>query len=1181
MRKLIGFSILILIVFTNVVAQQNDNKIYYIENKGQIVNQFGEDNSEVLFIGKTEKEHYVIGKTKVSHQLVSPERNTVHRVDMNWLNSNSKPTFVKSERSIDYFNYYNLKNKSDGIFKVFGYADVILKDVYNGIDVRYYSNKGNVEYDYEVSPGADFEQIKIQVSGADAFVNRDGDLEMRTPLGIVLESAPKVFQNGILLISKWVDLGGNTWGFEIENYNKELALLIDPIATIWATYYGGESDDLIFDVVVDSDENIYTSGTTSSLINIATTGSHQTVLDTSYGLKNGFLTKFDKNGVRQWATYYGNLNINGTFDASNSHRISIDGNSNVFLAFTTKDSLNTNATIGSHQQNFGGGLSDGMLLKFDSNGNRLWGTYYGGNSVDEVNSCKVDKLGNVYIGGRTSSTNNMSTSGSFQESGGASSGFITKFNNNGVREWATYYGNWSRVNEMTIDENNNLYIVGNVESSGSNLSSTGAHQINFSGMSDGFIARFNSYGNRIWGTYYGDVKDDRLYGCSVDLEGNLLISGSSNSLINIATSGAYSTTLSNTNDPDMILLKFDTLGNRIWGTYVSAFNLVGSYEKGLQCFTDDSLNIFLSGYSWGGTLTKFNSYGQYQYSKYFGNSGGIRGTFFDKYLYVVGTTTNPNSYFNSTLNSHQSNFGGGILDGHISKLIECNDFNPNLSFNYKSTICQGDTISIEFSPQLNNYDYVWDPPQGSLSVNNPFININPNVFDQGEYYLTTTSDFGCSYTDTININVIGEIRMVISQSPQHDLQNQFCYFNNPPFFVEDVDIQLSASTPNIFQWTVSWNDSVQDGATFTLPVGDTYYSFEATHISGCTVTVGDTLHLDPKPIVAVNSNLELNQLNGNYEICEGEELVLNATGALTYVWESWSQSQGAIYNFPINNVPFIPENMSSYIVRGTDENGCEGMSVIDPVIVIPAPNVTMSPLLKNPICLKDNPIPLPSVSPVGGTWLGVGVDGNNYNPNWANLGNHTLTYQVTSAEGCVGEDSEDVLVVESPDFNYHTNGNSVTLQANNSCANYYWDFGDGSTNNLTLNPAHTYSSAGVYTVCMVCQDIAHCANCINLIYPSNVSGTVNGVIGVEEVINELEFSLYPNPNSGILNIIYNNELGGKELKIYNISGKLIETLLLKQGENSSQIDISSLSNGLYLISINTERGIITSKLIKN
>ena len=160
-------------------------------------------------------------------------------------------------------------------------------------------------------------------------------------------------------------------------------------------------------------------------------------------------------------------------------------------------SANNIASAGAYQTSRLG-ATDGFLVKFNNLGARLWGTYFGGNNGDGINSGNVDAIGNVYVTGVTSSTTGIATIGAFQGSlNGSSDAFIAKFNPSGNRLWGTYFGGNNSVNQydeaaaVAVDGLSNIIITG--ESNGStNLSTAGAFQTT---PSDGiYIASFDNNG---------------------------------------------------------------------------------------------------------------------------------------------------------------------------------------------------------------------------------------------------------------------------------------------------------------------------------------------------------------------------------------------------------------------------------------------------------------------------------------------------------------------------------------------------------------------------------------------------------------------------------------------------------------------------------------------------------------
>ena len=330
-----------------------------------------------------------------------------------------------------------------------------------------------------------------------------------------------------------------------------------------------------------------------------------------------------------WATYYGGS------AAELGHDCTVDGSGNVFLAGASI-SL-TGIASGGHQNTHAGGSFDAFLVKFNSNGVRQWGTYYGGSSTDDGISCAADADGNVHLSGSTFSTSGVAFSGHQNSIGGAGDAFLVKFNAAGVRQWATYYGGAGTEDYGTceVDDAGNVFLAGPTNSTSAIAS--GGHDGSFGGGGDdAFLAKFNANGVRQWSTYYGGAGDDGANNCAVDGSGNVLLAGYTNSTSEIS-SGGHQSALGGLYDA--FLVKFTTTGTRLWATYYG-----GSGDEFYgACTAEGNGNVFLgattesaSGIASGGhqnslageedgLLAKFDASGVRQWATYYGGSGSDLG----------------------------------------------------------------------------------------------------------------------------------------------------------------------------------------------------------------------------------------------------------------------------------------------------------------------------------------------------------------------------------------------------------------------------------------------------------------------------------------------------------------------------------------------------------------------------
>jgi hypothetical protein len=501
------------------------------------------------------------GMEKEDHKI--PDQISMYRVDVGWLGANPFCEIITGEARPDYENFYNVPEGIDPALFVKSYASVTYKNLYENIDLKFYQTpNGELEYDFIVHPGGDYKKIQLDIQGATLSLNEKQELEIITPLGTITEGALKVHQLGKNIQANWTLQNATTVSYQIENYDSAEYLIIDPPVRLWGTYYGGSDYDQGYSCTTDATGNVYLAGYTESTNAIATSGGHDHNLG---GSQDAFLVKFDASGTRLWGTYYGGSEDEGEYYSS---YCTTDASGNVYLAGET-GSTNAIATSGAHQTTYGGGYRDAFLVKFDASGTRLWGTYYGGNDWEEGRSCTTDVSGNVYLAGETWSTNAIATSGAHQTThGGGIDAFLVKLDASGARLWGTYYGgnDEDRGYSCTTDASGNVYLSGRTESTNS-IATTGAHQTSFGGgWYDAFLVKFDDSGTRLWGTYYGGNDYDYGSSCTTDTSGNVYLAGSTWSTNAIATSGGHQTTIG-VGYRDAFLVKFDASGTRLWGTY--------------------------------------------------------------------------------------------------------------------------------------------------------------------------------------------------------------------------------------------------------------------------------------------------------------------------------------------------------------------------------------------------------------------------------------------------------------------------------------------------------------------------------------------------------------------------------------------------------------------------------------
>ncbi|MDP1727441.1 MAG: SBBP repeat-containing protein [Bacteroidota bacterium] len=700
--------------YAGSISKPKSAQYGFIENKGQIIDQNNQPNKEVLYLYSSNGLQVQLRKGGFSYEMIKaasgswplgsgitqqnpkdkfqePKTDTIytHRIDISFLNANTNSNITAFDPAKDYLNYYttgthvsDVPVEQAGVTHVQHYKKVLYQNIYPNIDIEFVLNdgkqKGAFKYNFIIHPGGNINDIKLKFDGANnTSLTDDGNILIETVNGNIEESIPSSYQ--INEISKqqsvlvaYTRLSENTYGFNAKNINPNLILVVDPMG--WATYCGSNGgSDAGNSVATDWLGNVYITGNTYSTSNIATTGTHQTSLNSSV---DAFVVKFNSDGVLQWGTYYG-----GSWQ-EDGLGINIDTNLNILICGTTYSSTGI-ATSGAHQTTFGGGTGDAFIAKFGPFGTLYWATYYGGSLSDYAWSITSDKpYGYVMVAGNTYSTSGISTSGAFQTiKSGSEDAFIVKFDPYGVIVWGTYFGGSSpdRGYSIATDSYGNVIAAG-YTGSATGIASTGAYQTTIGSNPDGFIVKFNSSGFRLWSTYVGGNGGDYLYGLTSNTSGDIFITGYTGSTSGISTSGAFQTTLTGTGS-DAFIVKFNASGARLWGTYYGG-NL-GDYANGIAI--DVLGNVYITGYTFstsgivtsgayktiygGGTndafVAKFNSTGTSRlWGTYFGGSGddiaygiarGVLGN-----VFIVGKTASTSNI--ATTGSYQTTYGGGAYD---------------------------------------------------------------------------------------------------------------------------------------------------------------------------------------------------------------------------------------------------------------------------------------------------------------------------------------------------------------------------------------------------------------------------------------------------------------------------------------------------------------------------------------
>jgi hypothetical protein len=674
------------------------DKKFFIENKGQW-------HSDVLYLCRMGGLDAWITKYGVNYtffkleEVPSANRNELslpdkfehkdynligHRVLMKLQNHNPNPAREGKEKQEGYYNYFIGNDPSKHASHVGLYKEAVVKDVYNGIDLRYYFDKGGLRYDYVVHPGADPAQIVFTLEGSDkTYVNEKGNLVFTTRFGEVAMAELKAYQEGDKkeIKSRFVKRG-DKWGIALASYDKTQALIIDPL--VYSTYIGGSDWDEGYGIALDGSGNAYVTGRTRSTDYDVTGGAFQTTGGGTWW--DVFVTKLNASGSGLvYSTYIGGSSEDWGLG------IAVDGSGNAYVTGGT-GSTDYHVTAGAFQATHGGGGVDVFVTKLNASGSDLlYSTYIGGSDADEGFGIAADSSGNVYVTGRTRSTDYHVTAGVFQAThgGGGVDVFVTKLDASGSDlVYSTYIGGGSDDEgfDIAVDGSGNAYVTGWTGSTDYHVTAGAFQATHGGGGVDVFVTKLNASGSDLlYSTYIGGSDADEGFGIAVDGSGNAYVTGYTGSTDYDVTVDAFQTTKEG--NADVFVTKLNASGSGlVYSTYIGG----NDFEVGYSIAVDGSGNAYVTGYTFSTNyhvtmgafqttkegnadvfVTKLNASGSgLVYSTYIGGSSEEEGYGIavdgSGNAYVTGLTSSTD--YHVTAGAFQTTYGGGTYDVFVTKL---------------------------------------------------------------------------------------------------------------------------------------------------------------------------------------------------------------------------------------------------------------------------------------------------------------------------------------------------------------------------------------------------------------------------------------------------------------------------------------------------------------------------------
>jgi hypothetical protein len=606
----------------------------------------------------------------------------VDSLRVQFVGANPDPKVSGDDEMVTRSNYFIGNDPSQWHANVTNYGKVEYQDLYSGINLVYYDNQQQLEYDFQVAPGADASVIRLNFEGAQSVeLDASGNLVLHESSGDVVEHAPVIYQEigGVrqTVSGQFVLEGNNQVGFEVGAYDKSKTLVIDPVLA-YSTYLGGSDYDNAFVLAVDAAGEAYVAGRTAS----ANFPTLNPVQGANGGNFDVFVSKLNTAGnALVYSTYLGG---NGEDVAQGGMAVDAAGNAYV-SGFTGSSNF---PTVNAIQASYGGS-GDAFVLKLNPTGSTLlFSTYLGGSSKDVGMGLALDSSGNAYVSGGTSSTD-FRTVNPYQSSNhGRENAFLTKIASDGSSIiYSTYLGgsggDQADYQGIAVDSSGSAYLVGDTTSNDFPLMNP--FQASYGGSDDAFVTKFTPDGSAlVYSSYLGGNQQDIAQAIAVDSSGYAYLGGLTDSA-NFPTFNALQS--SSAGGRDAFITKVSPDGSSmIFSTYLGgsgedrilSLALDGANNPVVTGQTQSSnfpttVNAYqpVEGGGYDAFVTKMNTSGTgLIYSTFLGGSNDDFGQSIavdsSGNIYVAGGSASTNF---PTVNPFQGTYGGGAFDAFVTKFV--------------------------------------------------------------------------------------------------------------------------------------------------------------------------------------------------------------------------------------------------------------------------------------------------------------------------------------------------------------------------------------------------------------------------------------------------------------------------------------------------------------------------------
>lgn len=992
---------------SQTVIAQHQASISFIENKGQWPKEvkFTADiPGGKLFIEKDgltysfEDPRQSSARTHTSHLFKSDSENLQqnnYALKVAFLNQNYEVSYIGEKPTSTLYNYFFGSDETKWASGAHAYSKVIVKNIYEGVDLEISSESQRLKYDFKLAPGIRAERIQMEYKGASTLELKDESIVATTPYRSINEIIPASYaicnDERREIRSRYI-LDGNIVSFDLEEVQPEESVIIDPLL-IFSTYSGSAADNWGNTATFDAQGNGYSGGMTNPIRNGAYTGEFPATpgayQETSGGGWDVAILKYDSTGHELlYATYLGGA---GT-EVPQSLIVNDQGE---LLILGLTGSSDFPVTSNAYDQSFNGGTShtliggvdfnsgsDLFVAKLSADGSQLLASTFIGGSLDDGRipsdnplsrnygdesrgDINFDSNGNILVSTRTSSSDFPIVNG-FQSvyAGGPTDAVVLKLTPDlSDLMWSTFMGGSGTDVALTIkiDPDDNVYVGGGTNSSDF-PTSPNAFQPLALGNEDGWVAHLYMSGDSlISSSYIGTPAYDQVFFMDLDINNDVYLAGQTLGAFSI-TPGKYS---SGTTGQFIQKLSADLSTS----TFSTIINTPGKSTPAISLtafLVNDCDNIYLSG--WGSKSYVFDLDNNFD-------------------LDTQGLPVTQDAY---QMDSDGSSFYLMVLNGDASELLYATHLGDGNSlvhvdggtsrFDKHGIVYHSVCASCFGDSSFPTTEGAWSETNGSSGCNNAFFkfdlaslrarmqtnNINLTepgfaggclplhvVFENfsvgGEIYEWDFGDGSQRTTTTLDsirhiYTTPGIFKVKLrAADPNTCISEDFAYatinVSAPNFSISDnVDIcagtstQLIALGGNEFFWYPP--TGLSDPSVFNpmaTPEDTTTYTVYISNINGCNTEKSVTVNVVP----AIHIDVAIESPN----LCMGSREIIIHNNSENILNSVWTFDDGTLVDPETNSFEF--SNDGEYTLNGRLENQVCEENITIPITIkkLNVPNV--------------------------------------------------------------------------------------------------------------------------------------------------------------------------------------------------------------------------------------------------